>query len=408
MNRKIDSAAPGYRRLTGFLPALGGILALLAAAPASAQLQDVDSRWLPWMGCWEVLSMGAEAQVVCIQPHEDAEAVAMNYADPEVEDMVLHADGQPRQVTQAGCQGEETATFSPDGRRIYIDAKYTCDSGTEQTGTGLLSMISEDEWIEIRSISVDGEEVAWVQRYIQATPAAVQAAGETDLVSPDVIMARRLASRPPTLQTLAEVAFAVDAKVASAWIVESGYPFKLNGKQLVALADAGVEPEVIDVAVAVSNPDRFNIGAGGDPMRQAREARDRGPVASYGYMPYFGRRFYNYGSVYSPWGFMYSPFGYNPYYDPYYSYNYGYGGYRPTYLVVTPRGSGDSGGRAVAGQGYTRGRGSSAPSSSQRGWEPPRSRGSSGGSTSTGTTSGGSSSDPPPRTAKPRGGGGGL
>ncbi|HSG49108.1 MAG TPA: hypothetical protein VLA43_14910, partial [Longimicrobiales bacterium] len=398
MNSKIDSATRNPRRIPGSLAVLGGLTTLLVMAPASVQAQDVDSRWLPWVGCWEVLSMGAEAQVVCIQPHEDDAAVAMNYADPDVEDLVLHADGTPRQVTQAGCEGEETATFSPDGRRIYIDARYVCDGGAEQVGTGLISMISEDEWIEIRSLSVDGEEVAWVQRYIQATPAAVQAAGETDLVNPDVIVARRLAARAPTLQTLAEVAFAVDAKVASAWIVESGYPFKLNGRQLLALADAGVEPEVIDVAVAVSNPDRFNIGPSGDPTRQAREARTRGPVGSYGFVPYFGRRFYNYGSVYSPWGFMYSPFGYNSYYDPYYAYNYGYGGYRPTYLVVTPRSGGDSGGRAVAGQGYTRGRGTSAPSSSQRGWEPPRSRGSSGGSTSTGTTSSGGSSDPPPRT----------
>jgi hypothetical protein len=277
-------------------------------------------------------------------------------------------------------------------------------------------MVTEDEWIEIRSLSIEGEEVAWVQRYVEATPAAVQAAGQRDLVSPEVLLARRFASRPPTLQTLAEVARGVDSKVAAAWIVESGYPFQLNGDQLVALADAGVDPEVIDVAVAVSNPRHFNLDPAGDPMRQESVARPRGTVGSFGYVPYFGRRYagYGYDSFYSPWGYLYSPYGYSPYgYSPYYGYGYGYGGYRPTYIVVQRSGSGDTGGRAVAGRGYTRGGGTSSPTASQ-GYSPPRSSGSAGRSSSPPprssppASSGGSTSSGTKRTAKPRGGGGGI
>lgn len=381
--------------------------ALLLAVPGGADAQELDSRWLPWTGCWEVVGVGLDSEVVCVKPGEAPASVILDYVRDDIEDLVLRADGTPQQVEQAGCQGEETAAFSPDGTRVYINARYTCEGGAEQIGTGLLAMVAQDEWMEIRSFSIDGETTAWVQRYVQATPTAVEAAGAMALVTPEVILARRLAAREPTLRTISEVSFAVDSQVAAAWIVESGYRFKVNGEQLLALAEAGVAEEVLDVVVAVSNPDRFAVGPDGDLSRRAREARPGRPTsaaASFGYMPYFGRRFYNYGSWYSPWGFMYSPFG--SYYDPYY-YGYGYGGYRPSYIVVTPRGSeADSGGRAVAGRGYTQGRGSSVPSGSQRGWEPRRGGSSSSGGSTSGSSGGSTSSDPPVRTAKPRGGGG--
>lgn len=410
--------------ILAFMAALIGFLVLMAVVPGALKAQDVDSRWLPWMGCWEVVGAAAGQEVVCVEPHQDELAVTLDYASDQIEDLVFRADGNAAQVSQAGCQGEERASFSPDGRRIYITASYVCDGGTEQTGTGLLAMVSDDEWVEIRSLSVEGESVAWVQRYVQATPAAVQAAGERDLVTPDILLARRFASRAPSLNTLAEVARGVDAKVASAWIVESGYPFEVTGEQLVALADAGVDAEVLDVLVAVSNPRHFNIAPGGDPSRQDGVARPRGVVSSFGYTPYFGRRYgrASFGFYYSPWGYLYSPygydpFGYNPYYgySPYYGYGYGYGGYRPAYVVVRSGGAEDPGGRAVAGQGYTRSRGSSASSASQ-GYRAPRSNGavrrgspprSAPPSASSGGSSGGTRTAKP-RTAKPRGGGGGV
>lgn len=415
MTKRIEETAP--RGGLGVLTFVGGLLALVAALavlPSLLSAQQVDSRWLPWIGCWQVADAGVD-QVLCIEPGDDAGAVRMDYSGEDVEDQLFRANGEPVQVSQAGCQGEERASFSPDGRRIYITASYLCDGGTVQSGTGLITMVAEDEWVEIRSLAVDGEHVAWVQRYVQATPAAVQAAGERDLVTPDILVARRLASRPPTLSVLAEVARGVDAKVASAWIVESGYPFQLNGEQLVALADAGVDPEVIDVAVAVSNPRHFNLGPAGDPTREDNVARPRGVVGSFGYTPYFGRRYFGYGQFYSPWGYLaYSPYGYDPFYYGYgYGYSpYSYGGYRPAYIVVTRNtGTGyvsDRGtGRAVAGRGYTRTRsGGSNPPSGSSGYSPPRS--SSGGSSAGTTSSGGGSSSTGTRTAKPRSGGGGI
>ncbi|UCC25108.1 MAG: hypothetical protein JSU98_15485 [Gemmatimonadales bacterium] len=411
INRSETTTREGLGLLALLVTVLG-FLALLSLVPGAVHAQDLDARWLPWSGCWELVGSGAEGDVVCVRPHEDEGAVSLVSSREEVSDRVIRADGVARPVEQAGCEGTERAWFSDDGRRIYVESAFQCEGSVAQSGSGLIAMVAEDEWVDIRSLSQDGEEVAWVQRYVQATPAAVQAAGETDLLLPQVALARRLAARAPSIRTLADVSRSVDGRVASAWIVESGHPFEgLDGETLIAMADAGVDSDVIDMAIAVSNPQYFNVGAAGEVSEQ--QARSRGYVGSYGYQGYLGSR---YGSPYSPWGYLYRPYGYYGYgsfYNPwggYYGgyYGYGYGGYRPSVLVVSRRTGDNNGGRAVAGQGYRSGRSGSPPSASQ-GYRPPRSSGArpSGGYTgsgSRGTTSSGGSTGT--RTAKPRGGGG--
>lgn len=392
--------------LLALLAVVLAFLAVLAALPRAlqGQAQELDSRWLAWSGCWELVGAPGE-EVVCVRPGAQEASVRLVSSREGAEDRVIVADGTPRPVSQAGCEGTETARFSNDGRRIYVEAEYTCDGGAVQSGSGVIAMVNEDEWVDIRSLAQDGEQVAWVQRYVTATPAALQAAGEVDLLTPQVQMARRLAARAPNLHTLVDVTGNVDGRAASAWILETGYGFDdLNGETLVALADAGVEPEVIDMAVAVSNPDYFNVGPSGDLYEQ-EAVRERGYVASAGYDP-FDRRRSRYGA-WSPWGFLYSPYayyGYSPYYGGGYGYYGGYYGYRPTVLVVTPRTTRNNGGRAIAGRGYTRG--SSSPGTGQ-GYVPSRGSQGSAGAASAGSGSRGSSGSSTGRKAKPRGGGGG-
>ncbi|MDT8340913.1 MAG: hypothetical protein RQ751_05315 [Longimicrobiales bacterium] len=388
-------------------------LATLAVAPPSfAHAQDVDSRWTPWLGCWEAVDAPAGTEVVCVRPGEERAAVVLDYVSDEVEDLVFRADGRSWPVSQAGCEGEERASFSPDGRRVYLVSSFTCDGGVRQSGTGLLAMVTEDEWVEIRSVIVDDEELTWVQRYLQATPRAVEASGRLELAGPEVVLARRRASRPPTLATVAEVARGVDPGVASAWIVESGYAFDLSGEDLLALSEVGVEPEVLDVLVAVSNPDRFRIDAGGDPTPQQAGEGYRTGRQAYGYTPYFGRRYTAFGGFsYGRSSFFFSPYSFSPFGDPYY---YGFGGFRPVTVVVSPSAGSGGGGRAVAGRGYVRrGGGGGSSGSPVRSARPSRGGSSSGsagsaraGSSTSGSSKAGSSRGTR-RTAKPRGGGGG-
>lgn len=385
--------------------AAAGLAACLILAPGSVQAQDGDTRWLPWSGCWETAGEQEGQDVVCVRLNPDGSGVTLTHSLEGFPDQVIRTDGREHAVSQAGCEGVESAEFSPDRSRIYIRGEYDCD-GVRQTSTGLIAMVAPDEWVDIRSLEMEGERIAWVQSYVEGTPAAVRAAGEEDLVTPQVVLARRMAARAPEVDDLVEVSRNVDAQVASTWVAAVGQPFDLDGKTLVALAESGVDTEVIDIAVAVSNPRHFSVGVEG-----AMAVRDGGARRSYQGDPYYGYGAgWPYGSrrYMTPWGSYlgYNSFyGYNGIYGGYGGGYYPYGGFAGPTVIVVDRNtsSSDPGGRAIGGQGYTR-RGSSPPSGSS--YTPPRSRGGSSAGASSGTR-GGSGSSGTTRKAKPRGGGGG-
>jgi hypothetical protein len=100
--------------LAGVL-AMGGLL--LAGVPAAVAAQDVDSRWLPWLGCWEAAEEGAAAPLICVIPLADGQGVELTtWTDGElVSSEAIHTDGMPREVDREGCRGVEQARFSQDG-----------------------------------------------------------------------------------------------------------------------------------------------------------------------------------------------------------------------------------------------------------------------------------------------------
>jgi hypothetical protein len=179
----------------------------------------------------------------------------------------------------------------------------------------------------------------------------------TDVVAPwasEVKTARIIASSKLTEDDLIEAVGKVDAEAVEALIMERGDAFQINAAALIRLADSGVPESVIDLAVAVSYPDRFAVKRGGAEPVQAVGDYGRGPRRSFGfgvYNPYywgFGgygyHPMYGYGYGYSPWGYGY---GYG-------GYGYGYGYYRPTRVIVQPYSSAPSN-RMVKGYGYSRG-----------------------------------------------------
>jgi hypothetical protein len=263
-------------------------------------------------------------------------------------------------------------------------------------------MINPMEWVDIKAV----EGSPWVLRYRLARASKVQEAGMENVVASRasaVKAARIAASAPLTEDDLIDAAGKVDGVALEALIVERGDAFSVNSGMLIRLADAGVPESVIDLVVALSYPDRFAVKSGPGQIQENRV--DPGyPPRRYGMsmgIGFFDPWYWGYGA--SSW---YSPYyygGYGPGYG--YGYGYGYGGYpyyRPSVIVVQPRGSY---GQMIKGQGYTRG-----GSGSTGGQARPRGSavGSGSGSrspSSPGVSSGGSSSSG--RTAKPRGGGSG-
>lgn len=350
--------------------------------------------------------------MLCIQPLGEDEGVQLTtWADGElISTEAIYTDGVVREAEREGCVGQEDARFSDDGRRVYLKSEYVCEGGTQRGATGLLAFANPMEWLDIKVIEVTGEHVPMVLRYRLARAARVEAAGMTEVVAPramSVKAARIGASARLTAHDLIEATGKVDTEAVEALIVERGDPFDPDADMLMMLADAGVEESVIDLAIAVSYPDKFAVNTGA-PETIARERT--GPYMGY---PMGNRGFRSRWSFWDP--FYYDPFYYSPYgngYSPYY-YNYGWysGYYRPTTVIVDSNPTPREHGRVVNGRGYSRGgtRSTSGSNPGTRSTPSARSGGStrsgSGAMTSSGARSG-STSRSTGRTAKRRGGGG--
>lgn len=379
----------GIQEAEAAQPAAAAPEASPAAAPAAA-IQEMDGGWLAWLGCWEPVAAPAEAAMRCVRPTA-AGVELLTVEDGRVTgSRPLRADGVERPADREGCTGTERAEFSDDDRRIYRASTLTCGE-IQRTTTRLWALVSPTEWIEVRSVEDRGREAASVERYRAAAPSRVEEAGLSEITEDRktaVEWARLAASAPLTVGDVIEAVDAVGAEVVEAWIAERGEPLEeLDADRLVRLADAGVPAEVIDVAVATSYPDRFQVERApyGEQARRAPGGRAAYP-APWGHLGSWAR--------YGAWNYRYSPYG-SRFFDPYrYRYRH-YGG--PTIVVVRPADPGsDGGGRVISGQGYTGSRsdgataprsGSPIPNATQ---SPPASSG-----TSTG------------RKAKPRKGNGG-
>ncbi len=365
---------------------LAGVVLLVGLAPSTLSAQDMDVRWFPWLGCWEAVDGGEDSPLLCVRPAAQGEGVEfLTWAEGQITSSeTILADGFPKEAEREECRGLEEARFSDDGRRVYLKSDYVCEGGNERGASGILAMINPMEWVDIKAV----EGTPWVLRYRLARASKVEEAGMENVVASRasaVKAARIAASARLTENDLIEAAGKVDAVAVEALIVERGDPFAVNADMLIRLADAGVPESVIDLAVAISFPDRFAVKGGLAQVGEYETDAGYGPRRSI----YMGM-----GSFYGGFGFGYSPYFYGYGYSPYYyggsgyGYGYGYGYYQPRPIIVQ-RSAGSTGRQA-------RPRGSSAGSSGgSRATSSPPVR-SSGGSRSTG------------RTAKRRTGGGGL
>jgi hypothetical protein len=220
--------------------------------------------------------------------------------------------------------------------------------------------------------------------------------------------ARALPPARLSIENVVDAARRLDAAVLEAWLAERAEPFTIDGKGLIALADAGVPTRVIDLMVALSYPKYFAINAA---LRQG-ERRVAPPDSSgYGSAPATGYASSDplcYTSyLMDPYASYYChEFGYRPY-SPYGFDGYGYGYYPGGYpITIVFSGSGGSSrphGRVVNGNGYAQGGNPDPAQATPRPTEPrwPSSSGS-GSTGSASGSSGGSSGSGEQRTAKPR------
>ncbi len=386
MNREREIPMAKKRTSIALMTGLS-VAAVLAAMPDGSPAQETATGWQPYLGCWEPQGTELDEGVLCFVADGGSVEMltvlngAVAYREPFL------ADGTPRRVEQEGCEGTESAQFSNDMQRLYTVSDVACDGQPSRRSTGIISMPEPGHWLDVRAMEADGGTTAWSRWYQRAEPGVLRELGITTGAESIPFSARgavAYATAPITIEDVIDASRHVSDRAVQAWIVETGQEFRnLAADDLIRLEDAGVGAEVIDVVVAVSFPEQFALGR--DNVRESMDADRRRGVRSVWLRPFGG--YYN-----DPFYYGYSPrlgYGYGW---------YGYGGYngwwsgvyRPVTVGVTRVGPSDSGGRVVAGRGYTRrgGQASTDPSSGTARSYPRAPKGS--GRSAVGTQSGGS------------------
>jgi len=301
----------------------------LAAMEAPDGEREQDTRWLAWLGCWEDAE-GDDGLLVCFYPLSGVDGVEIRtYLDDEmlaVEDVV--ADGRAVPVTEGGCEGTRTARWSEDGARVFITSELRCGEGVTRTTSGVMALSDRGrELLEIHASGATGHDpVVGARKFIPASRSSLETAG-VEAPARDrhlaVQTARSVVSAPLDPGDVVEAVDIVGGDVTRALIAEIGAPFALSASLARDLARQGVPGDVLDVMVAVSHPERFDVegttweASEAPPVRAADygtraapwSTRRRAPIhIGYGFYDpfFFGSGFYGPGWYYP--GFVGGPF----------------------------------------------------------------------------------------------------
>lgn len=316
--------------------AMGVVLLAGIALPGVGQhgvatAQQID---LQWTGCWDLENERADSEEieatdrrVCVESSEGTLTVVTQIDGTEIRRDTLNTDGRPRAVEDGGCTGTEHAVVSADGHRLYTTADLICDGGSRRLASGISALLSPDLWIDIQVVRVGDERELMVRRFAHnesESHAIWDRIGRGDL-SLAARTARTAAAARLEIDDVIEAVRVVDAAAVEALLIESEASFAIDAGVLIALADAEMPGEVIDLMLALSFPDYFLV--------DENPSAESGPVA-YGYPVAF----------YGYWSPAFAPFGWS-YYYPWYPVGRPPVGYPP---------AGRHGGRVINGRGYAR------------------------------------------------------
>jgi hypothetical protein len=304
---------------------LAAALVLGSAAVAGAQstqLASADARWMPWVGCWQAsardafsqdLAPNKSAPVVCVVPAPAASIDLVTVTDGKVGDPErVDANGTRRSIKREGCDGWETAEFSPDSKRIYLKSEYNCAGNRTRLSTGLMSMSPNGEWLDVQNVKVESHSAVRVTHYGKVpVPALLSAEMRSALEAGGMAtnLAVAAAADSVRLPEVIEASKRVDPLVVQTWLAQRGQGFNLDAKRVAALADAKVPTNVIDVMVALSYPRAFAINlaqangevvpTGNVAQVNADEGLRDGPTVYMNWDPFYSNRYGYYSSFYN-------------------------------------------------------------------------------------------------------------
>ena len=443
-------ASPVTHRVSAPLAiaSLAVALSVLAPRAGAQRTAGIDPRFQPWIGCWRTMDAGIGLEEIGAEKQPTRACVVPSTSTPGSIDIALYhreallsrtsvpVPGTSREKTVDECAGTESAAWDPEDTRLILRAELSCTRGVKRVETGLMVMNSAGQWVQLQNLAVGKNEATTVARFRFLGDSGAPA-GLTFGAVRSTRALRLATGAPAATPAVIGVATKVPTSLAEAWLLETGQAAKVNASTLLTLADAGVPSRVIDVMVALANPQWFQVGptpitAGADVVAPtvASSASVRGGGSRCGVLDDFcygpgGMGAWGFGWRYgafdpwgnlSPWGARFGALGYG--YNPYaLGWGSGYGpgwfggwanplnnGGGPVVIVpVNPSGGeGTVRGRAVNGRGYTRASDPDIRSNISPAYTPPIGNGGSSGMGSSGSSGSDGSSSGGGRTAKAR------
>jgi hypothetical protein len=439
--------------MVGPVATMAMLLVLPTASAAAQSGAGIDPRFQPWIGCWRTMDGGVGLEELdgdkqptraCIVPSSTTLGtvdIALFHRDSLMSRITVPVPGTTLSRKVDECVGDETSMWTADDTRLIMRADLSCSRGVKRVETGMMSMNAAGQWVQFQHLAVGKNEATTVARFRfegdSALPAGLAAGSMRST------RALRLSTGAPiSSDAVMSVATAVPPSLAEAWLAELGQQFALDGKTLIRMADRGVPSRVIDVMVALANPERFQLGPsvvnpqgaglGPDILASRDGSRRRAGMSRCDMMDDFcygpggmgaWGLGYRYG-MFDPWGWGFnSPYGGNWGFNNGLNYGFGFNQFSPwgtrwgngvyygggPVVIIPNPGSGGGGGgvptvrgRAVNGGGYTRANPYSGPTSGGSAFPPSPSSGSSGGSSGSAGGAASGSADGGGRTAKPR------
>lgn len=302
---------------------LAAVLALLSSAPALAQDSPAgfDSRWTPYLGCWTIVQnqRGHAATVppdtlVCVRPSgRYGVAITTSVDGKNVLEQTIVADGSAQPISQGDCQGTQTSDWSRDGERLFTRVELECANRPKRAVSGV-TLLADGHWVDAQATIIDGNADVRLRRYRRSSNQQTAAPVMT--------------GAPLSVEDIIEASAKVQSEALEAALDEVNARFTLNSRVLKQLADNGVSPNVIDLMVAQTYPERFEVERSYYPTPSSASSSYG---TSYGTSigntsVYMGSTMYPY-PMYDPFYssyYYYSPFAYPYYWGPGYSYRYGY------------------------------------------------------------------------------------
>jgi hypothetical protein len=141
--------------------------------PAEAQNTTLDSRWIPYIGCWKL--MAPRQSLVCVVPAADSGAVDLvtieNGAVIKAEQII--AGGRRLETAHGECTGWQSAGWSTVSDRLYLRSEESCPGWGTRTGSGVLAMTREGQLLYIQGSTVGLQTGVHVERYREITDSAL-------------------------------------------------------------------------------------------------------------------------------------------------------------------------------------------------------------------------------------------